>query len=124
MTVALLILAAYLLAVAAIFYGVRAGWFDPAGPYVVEATGTMVRLSDGRSFVTPAGKVFCTGETITSRPAQAPFIWALVDTDAPEEARVFHVRGTGHPADALGRYVGTFQIDGGALVFHLFEGEP
>jgi hypothetical protein len=50
-----------------------------------------------------------------------PQIWALVDPSAPHELRRFHWRGTGHPADGLGRYVGTVQGAGGALIFHLFE---
>lgn len=52
-----------------------------------------------------------------------PFIWAQVETTAPYEPRGFRVVGTGHPmSDAeMGMpYVGTFQLEGGALVFHLF----
>lgn len=62
----------------------------------------------------------------------APQLWALVDSDAPQEQRVFYTFGTGHPlpkdvrhrlvvAHTL-RYVGTFQLHAGALVFHVFEG--
>lgn len=53
-----------------------------------------------------------------------PTVWALVDTEAKTEVRSFHWRGTGHPADGLNpkQYVGTIQVRGGALVFHLFEG--
>lgn len=36
--------------------------------------------------------------------------------------RVFVMRGTGHRfTGEEGRYVGTFQLDGGAFVGHLFE---
>lgn len=50
-----------------------------------------------------------------------PTLWALVDTDDELTMRTFHWRGTGHPADNLGRYVGTIQQAGGSLIFHLFE---
>lgn len=51
-----------------------------------------------------------------------PCIWAKVDA-APEHSqvwRVFRWRGTGHDADNTDNYVGTVQMMGGGLVFHLF----
>jgi len=50
-----------------------------------------------------------------------PCLWARVDADMPTEPRRFCWRGTGHPAEVLGRFIGTVQMHGGALVFHLFE---
>jgi hypothetical protein len=55
-----------------------------------------------------------------------PFIWALVDDEAPKEKRVFEIYGTGHPIKNITEptareYIGTFQLNGGSLVFHLFE---
>jgi hypothetical protein len=51
-----------------------------------------------------------------------PCIWALVDPFAPRTKRRFRVAGTGHPIeDAIKAYIGTVQIDGGSLVFHVFE---
>ena len=51
-----------------------------------------------------------------------PQIWMLVDTVKPLETRVFRVFGTGTLFDDAGLvYVGTFQLDGGVLVFHAFE---
>ena len=48
-------------------------------------------------------------------------MWALVDPNAPTEGRRFNVYGTGHPIRRdPGEFVGTFQLRGGALVFHLF----
>lgn len=35
--------------------------------------------------------------------------------------RHFRIKGTGHAADDIGDYIGTFQLNGGSLVFHLFE---
>src|SRR4051812_10783006 len=55
-----------------------------------------------------------------------PKIWALVESDAPNEVRTFRLVGTGHPipgiliAEQL-RFVGTFQMMDGSLVFHVFE---
>jgi hypothetical protein len=51
----------------------------------------------------------------------APVLWALVDDTAPTEARRFIVRGTGHAISGAIRYVGTFQLEGGAFIGHLFE---
>lgn len=48
-----------------------------------------------------------------------PCIWARINERAAMAPRAFQWRGTGHPADGTGRYVGTIQL--GALVFHLFE---
>lgn len=50
-----------------------------------------------------------------------PMLWALVDDRAGLEARHFMIRGTGHDADAVGSYVGTFQLADGAFIGHLFE---
>lgn len=53
-----------------------------------------------------------------------PCIWARVNPDAVFFARRFCVFGTGHsipPDDGRLRYVGTFQLEDGQLVFHLFE---
>tara|TARA_R110000803_G_scaffold20201_16_gene52282 strand:- start:539 stop:799 length:261 start_codon:yes stop_codon:yes gene_type:complete len=53
----------------------------------------------------------------------APCMWALVDPDELPLNRKFAVYGTGHPMDQVGEFVGTFQMAGGLLVFHLFEVE-
>lgn len=53
----------------------------------------------------------------------APCLWALVDPDAKPQSRFFYIFGTGHPVPdkKIGAFVGTFQMAGGALVWHLFE---
>ncbi len=50
-------------------------------------------------------------------------MWALVDSEEPTLLRQFKCRGTGHDCSDLraDKFVGTFQLAGGALVFHLFE---
>lgn len=53
---------------------------------------------------------------------EVPCIWALVGPDAPPTMRGFRMYGTGHEIDHENMpYVGTFQLVGGSLVFHLFE---
>lgn len=51
-------------------------------------------------------------------------IWALCDHTAPTEPRTIAIYGTGNqmPEDH-GEYIATFQMRGGALVFHAFEVE-
>lgn len=53
----------------------------------------------------------------------APQLWALVNPNAPMERRRILTLGTGHPADGKpGEYVGTYQVEDGSLVFHVFDG--
>lgn len=50
-------------------------------------------------------------------------IWAIVDTAAELETRVFRLAGTGHEIDNASSlsYIDTVLLSDGALVFHLFE---
>lgn len=52
-----------------------------------------------------------------------PSIWALVNDSEKVVERKFRLVGTGHPiiTECPMIYVGTFQIEGGNLVFHLFD---
>ena len=51
-----------------------------------------------------------------------PCLWARVDTDALIEPRQITIHGTGHELSPLTRkYIGTYQLSCGALVFHVFE---
>jgi len=51
-----------------------------------------------------------------------PQLWALVDEKNATEKRSFITCGTGQeiPED-VGDYIGTYQIENGSLVFHVFE---
>ena len=54
-------------------------------------------------------------------------MWARVDPEAPKILHRFGVHGTGHylnPFTAKAPAIGTFQLAGGSLVFHLFGGVP
>ena len=52
-----------------------------------------------------------------------PCIWALVDPDMPKERRTIEIFGTGHDVPDKGerKYIGTYQLMNGALVYHCFE---
>lgn len=52
-----------------------------------------------------------------------PCIWAEVNPEAPMAKRLILVYGTGHPMDDKEerKYIGTYQLQGGSLVFHVFE---
>jgi len=51
-----------------------------------------------------------------------PMMWSIVDpAEEGEELRI-HIAGTGHDLpDGLGRFIGTFLVQAGTLVFHVFE---
>ena len=52
---------------------------------------------------------------------QQPYLWARVQPDSPTVPRCFRVAGTGHELGTdVGRYIGSFQLHGGHLVFHVF----
>jgi hypothetical protein len=51
-----------------------------------------------------------------------PQLWALVNPDAAHERRWFRLAGTGHDIrEAVKGHVGSFQLQAGSLVFHVFE---
>ena len=65
------------------------------------------------------------GAQILSVQVQAgqPCIWALVNPDADRRKRHIRICGTGHRVDEryIGTFVGTYQLNGGSLVFHVFD---
>lgn len=48
-------------------------------------------------------------------------IWALVDKHADRVKVEFTTYGTGHDVYHSDGYVGSYQLDGGTLVFHVFR---
>lgn len=81
-----------------------------------------VRIQDEFSIEMPCGS------SILSVQIQngAPQLWALVEVGAPLVRRKLAIRGTGHDAtfrdeQRTARYVDTFQMQGGSLVWHLFD---
>ncbi len=49
-------------------------------------------------------------------------LWVRVNTDNPLLNRKISIRGTGHPADDVGKYIGSMYPYNGKLVFHVFDG--
>lgn len=52
-----------------------------------------------------------------------PTLWAVVDPEEPTESRTIRIFGTGHTLPeqhAILSYIGTVQMIGGALVWHVF----
>ena len=57
---------------------------------------------------------------------EKPCLWALVDPSEKTEKRHIEIFGTGHPihydiGDTERNYIGSYQLENGALVFHVFE---
>ncbi len=51
-----------------------------------------------------------------------PCLWARVDTDEMIEVRQIAIHGTGHELpDTTRKYIGTYQMANGTLIFHVFE---
>jgi hypothetical protein len=54
-----------------------------------------------------------------------PCLWALVNPDVVKEQRRIEIYGTGHEMRydmrVNQKYIGTYQLAGGGLVFHVFE---
>ena len=51
-------------------------------------------------------------------------LWALVKQGEPDETRNFRLAGTGHPikeSPETLNYIGTFQLEGGSIIGHIFE---
>ena len=54
---------------------------------------------------------------------EVPFLWAEVDLEVQTEKVKFIIRGTGHPyaTETKQEYIGTFQMVGGGLIWHLYK---
>lgn len=79
-----------------------------------------LEISDGFEIAMPEGaKILC-----VQTQRNEPMIWVLVDPENKTVDRHFQVFGTGHElrqTENTLAYIGTFQINSGSLVFHLFE---
>lgn len=55
---------------------------------------------------------------------ETPCLWAEVDPSNSRVAREIRIHGTGHPIERgdLDAYVGTYQLSGGEVVFHVYDG--
>lgn len=51
-----------------------------------------------------------------------PCVWAMVNPESHLVQRSFVMYGTGHEIrEPLGEFIGTIQMDEGALILHVFE---
>lgn len=79
-----------------------------------------LKVDDYQTVIMPRGAQILTVQAQREKPC----IWALVDIDNEPEKRYFRMAGTGHiinSKDKFLRYIGTFQVMRGDLVFHVFE---
>jgi len=67
----------------------------------------------------PNGAVFLDVQTQNGEPCA----WFEVDSEAPREKRKFASFGTGHPIpdNVYLKYLGTFQLLEGILIYHMYE---
>jgi len=76
---------------------------------------------DAQAMIAPRGARPLCVQVQGDPPMEHPCLWAIVDPAAELVTRIVRVYGTGHPiVEEHGEYVGTYQMSGGALVFHVF----
>ena len=51
---------------------------------------------------------------------EVPCLWALVNPNTPTKPCNLLIIGTGHNVEAVGLYLGTFQLDHGTFIGHVF----
>jgi hypothetical protein len=77
-----------------------------------------IRVTDVQAVRMSAGAQILTVQVQHGQPC----IWAHLDPDQPPTTRTIEMFGTGHPIEPAPRqYIGTVQLQGGGLVFHVFE---
>ncbi len=53
---------------------------------------------------------------------EKPCLWVKVDLDSERQDVQINIYGTGHIHEKIhGQYIGTFQMDEGVCIFHVFE---
>lgn len=79
---------------------------------------TVLQLAGAQEIMIPAGAEFlCAREQFSDI-----CVWFRCDPSAPLAPRKIAIVGTGHTApDDEGRYLGTASLQGGRLMFHVFE---
>lgn len=79
-------------------------------------------VEDTFKLAMPVGATVLTVGTQPGDGEDVPVMWATVDPGATTETRTFHTRGTGHLFTGTeGAYVGTYLLDEGKFVGHVFE---
>lgn len=75
-----------------------------------------LELADEQLVSLPKGAELLTVQVQNNQPC----LWALVDEKATLKTNTVLIYGTGHQVDKRGKYLGTFQLGNGSLVFHVF----
>lgn len=78
-----------------------------------------LKIIDRQNIMMPEGAQILT----VQMQGGTPCLWALVDPEVSSIPETFFLRGTGHSSEGEGeaRYISTFQMNEGALVFHVFH---
>lgn len=78
-----------------------------------------IEITDDQDIVMPVGAKILTVQNQNG----VPCIWAMVDPNSEKENVHIRVHDTGHNVPDSDRleYIGTFQMCGGSLVFHVFK---
>lgn len=75
-------------------------------------------VTDVQEVMIPAGATLLCVQVQHGKPC----LWAMCDVNEVPVKRKIFTHGTGHRVSHLaGPYIGTYQIEGGALVFHVFD---
>lgn len=78
-----------------------------------------LQTTDEQQILMPKGAEILTVQLQDGEPQ----LWALVETNNQPTKRYIEIFGTGNPIIGIGprKYIATYQLRGGALVFHVFE---
>ncbi len=82
----------------------------------------ILTTTDTQTVAMPKNAQILTVQTQNEKPC----LWAILDMDEQrEETKDIEIFGTGHPIEdsmtILRNYIGTYQLNNGQLVFHVFE---
>ena len=75
-----------------------------------------VAIDDEVVFNVPVGAELL---SVGSQTPRKICFWMLVNTDEPMIEHKFRIRGTGHPCDDVGKFVGTVTAE--QFVWHVFK---
>lgn len=77
-----------------------------------------LEIREGQCVDMPEGAIILSVQLQNDKPQ----LWVLVDTLRPLESRYIKIYGTGNPCDGSpNKFIGTFQMNDGRLVWHVFE---
>jgi hypothetical protein len=78
---------------------------------------TILKVAEHQEIIVPAQS-----ELLTVREQyDKPCLWFKCDPALPKVTRQIQMVGTGHEHESIGKYIGTFFMHDGDLVFHVFE---